>query len=536
MELKIIYQTSRSVVLEINDGGIFYTKASYSLKLNEIDYGITNRVITGIYQLKPDTEYTLCAWNGKEVGRISFTTLPESYTLNVKDFGAKGDGSSDDTCCIQAAIMACPKNARVYIPEGIYRITSIFLKNNLKIEISKNAVIKAFATRENRPVMPGLIQNYDETLEYNLGTWEGNPLTMFAGIIHGISIENVEIYGQGVIDGNAGSDNWWKNPKDKDVAWRPRTIFLQNCKNIVIEGICVQNSPSWTVHPYFCQNLKFIGMSIVNPKDSPNTDALDVESCRDVEIAGVYFSVGDDCIALKSGKIYMGSKYKIPSEKILIRQCCMRDGHGSITIGSEMAGGVKNVIVNNCLFLDTDRGLRIKTRRGRGKDAVIDSIIFDGIKMNGVMTPLVVNCFYFCDPDGHSSYVQMKDYYTVDDRTPEIRQLIFRNLECKNCHVAAVYIYGLPEKKIEEVTLENTYFEFTENSKLGIPAMMDDVEPVMKMGIFINNVKKLIMKNLEVKGQIGEEIVLTNVDQQLVSSVKQSCGEMCLDSCIAQKN
>lgn len=512
MELKIIYQTSRSAVVEINDGGIFHTKTSYSLKLNGMEYGTTDRVITGIYQLKPDTEYTLCVEDGKETDKITFTTLSESYTLNVKDFGAKGDGISDDTCCIQAAIMSCPEDGRVYIPEGTYRITCLFLKSNLKIEIGKGAILKAFTTRENRPIMPGQIQSYDETEEYNLGTWEGNPLTMFAGIIHGINIENIEIYGQGVIDGNAGSDNWWKNPKIKDIAWRPRTIFLQNCKNIVIEGIGVQNSPSWTVHPYFSENLKFIGMSITNPKDSPNTDALDVESCSDVEITGVYFSVGDDCIALKSGKIYMGAKYKIPSERITIRQCCMRDGHGSVTIGSEMAGGVKNVIVNECLFLDTDRGLRIKTRRGRGKDAVIDNIIFDRIKMNGVMTPLVVNCFYFCDPDGHSSYVQTKDSLPVDDRTPEIKQLIFRNLECENCHVAAVYIYGLPEKKIEEVTLENIHFEFAENSISGMPAMMDDLEPVSKMGISIDNVKRLTMKNVQVKGQSGKAIVLKNVD------------------------
>lgn len=515
MELKIIYQTSRSAVLEIIDGGIFHTQTPYSLQLNGKDCGTTDRIITGIYVLKPDTEYLLKVTSNEIHESITFTTLSESYTLNVKDFGAKGDGRNDDTCCIQATIMACPENGRVYLSEGIYRITSLFLKSNLRMEIGKGAVLKAFTGKENHPIMPGRIQNYAETEEYNLGTWEGNPLTMYAGIIHGMNVENVVIYGQGVIDGNAGYDNWWKNPKIKDIAWRPRTIYLQHCKNVVIEGIRVQNSPSWTVHPYFSENLKFIGMSIANPKDSPNTDAIDVESCKDVEITGVYFSVGDDCIALKSGKIYMGVKYKTPSENILIRQCCMKDGHGSVTIGSEMAGGVKKVSVRDCLFLDTDRGLRIKTRRGRGKDAVIDNIIFDHIKMDGVMTPLVVNCFYFCDPDGHSSYVQKKEAIPVDERTPEIKQLIFRNLECKNCHVAAVYIHGLPEKKIEEVVLENILFEFANNSESGMPAMIDDLDPVSKMGVFISNVEKLNMKNVQVKGQIGKEVTLKNVDNIL---------------------
>lgn len=168
---------------------------------------------------------------------------------------------------------------------------------------------------------------------------------------------------------------------------------------------------------------------------------------QNVEIVGVYFSLGDDCIAVKAGKIYMGAKYKRPCENLMIRQCCMRDGHGSVTIGSEMAGGVINLTVKDCLFINTDRGLRIKTRRGRGKDAIVDEILFDNIQMDQVMTPLVINCFYFCDPDGHIEYVRSKEALPVDERTPQIRSLVFKNIEAKNCHVAGAFFYGLPEKK-----------------------------------------------------------------------------------------
>ena len=115
---------------------------------------------------------------------------------------------------------------------------------------------------------------------------------------------------------------------------------------------------------------------MLGPKVSPNTDGLNPESCDDVEITGCLFSVGDDCIAVKAGKISVGAKYKVPSSNIRIRQCCMRDGHGSITLGSEMAAGIKNLQARQCVFLNTDRGLRIKTRRGRGKDAVIDWCLF----------------------------------------------------------------------------------------------------------------------------------------------------------------
>ena len=185
---------------------------------------------------------------------------------------------------------------------------------------------------------------------------------MFSGILTGIEAEDVVIYGSGRIEGNASADpdNWWYEPKKMRTAFRPRMIFLNRCKNISIQGITVQNSPSWNIHPYFSQDLKFVDLKVLNPKDSPNTDGLDPESCKNVEILGVYFSLGDDCIAIKSGKIYMGSKYRTPSENITIAQCCMRDGHGSITIGSEMAGGVKGLLVKDCRFLHTDRGLRIK--------------------------------------------------------------------------------------------------------------------------------------------------------------------------------
>ena len=507
MELKIILKTSRSVVFEIEDGDIFHTNTSYSLKIDGEDYGTTDKVITGLYHLKPDTSYQLSVEGNGQCKSITFTTLTESFSLSVKEFGAKGDGKSDDTCCIQAAIMACPENGRVYIPKGNYQITSLFLKSNLRIELEKGAILSGVTQRENHPIMPGRIENYEETKEYYLGTWEGNPLTMFSGIIHGINVKNVVIYGQGVIDGNGSYENWWKNPKEKNIAWRPRTIFLQGCSNVVIEGITRQNSPSWTVHPYFSNHIRFIGMSIINPKDSPNTDALDVESCSDVEITGVYFSVGDDCIALKSGKIYMGAKYKTPSKKITVRQCCMQDGHGAVTIGSEMAGGVIDLTVKDCLFLNTDRGLRIKTRRGRGRDAVIDQIVFDNIKMDGVMTPLVINCFYFCDPDGHTAYVQDKTPMPVDERTPEIKRLTFKNLECINCHVAAAYIYGLPEKKIQELQLENIQIKFAENANPGMPAMMDHLEPVSKMGAFIKNVQNLDITNVTIQGQTGPQFL-----------------------------
>ena len=153
------------------------------------------------------------------------------------------------------------------------------------------------------------------------------------------------------------------------------------------------------------KHLKFIDVKILNPANSHNTDGLDPESCQDVLVLGTYISVGDDCIAIKSGKIYMAQKEKTPTEDMTVRQCCMRDGHGAVTVGSEIAAGVKDVHIRDCMFMNTDRGLRVKTRRGRGKLSVLDDISFENIDMDNVMTPFVVNSFYFCDPDGKTEYV-----------------------------------------------------------------------------------------------------------------------------------
>lgn len=515
MNVKNIFQTARCVTLEIEDGTIFESDGLYRIYVDEVLYQETNRVISTIYGLLPDTAYTVHVEQNGICATLFVKTDYEYVTLNVRDFGARGDGCQDDTIFIQAAIMACPKDSRVLIPEGEYRVSTLFLKSDIRIELSEGAVLSAFTERAKFPVFQGLVQSYDESGEYNLGTWEGNPLPMYTAIITGVNVERVVLYGQGTIDGNANDnpDNWWYNPKVKKGAFRPRMIFLNHCRNVTIQGIRVQNSPSWNIHPYFSNHLRFLDLTVLNPKDSPNTDGLDPESCKDVEIAGVYFSLGDDCIALKSGKIYMGAKHRVPCEDVLVRQCCMRDGHGSITIGSEMAGGIRNLTVRDCLFLNTDRGLRIKTRRGRGNAAVIDGILFEHIRMDHVMTPFVINCFYFCDPDGHSEYVRTKEALPVDERTPEIRTLVFHNIEATNCHVAGAYFYGLPEQKIRKIMMEHIRITYARDAEPGTPAMMDGLDPVSRMGIYANNIEYLSLRDVKVEGQDGEAVMMEHIDR-----------------------
>ncbi len=515
MEIKPVYKNARAAVLEIADGGIFDTEAVYELFLNGRPAGSVNRVIHKLFGLEPDTDYLAeLKKGGQTLAAAEFRTDHEYVTLNVRDFGARGDGEHDDTLAIQSAIMGCPKEGRVLIPAGVYRFVCLFLKSNIAIELEKGAELSAFTEREKFPYYPGMIPATGGDGEYNLGTWEGEPARMFCGLITGTGVKNVDIYGEGTINGNAGPDNWWYQSKTMRTAWRPRMLFLNHCRKISVMGISVRNSPSWNIHPYFSKHLRFIGLEILSPKDSSNTDGVDPESCRDVELLGIRFSVGDDCIAVKSGKIYMGKTYKTPSENITIRQCSMNDGHGAVTLGSEMGAGIRNLTVSQCKFTDTDRGLRIKTRRGRGKDAVIDKVCFQNIVMDGVRTPFVVNSFYAMDSDGsgRTEYVQSREPQPADDSTPEIKSLIFRDIDAKNVHYAAAVLYGLPEKKIGLVEFDRVRVSYAENAGEGEPVMTGNPPVMRRAGIVASNIRELKLNDVEIRGQDGEMIVADGVD------------------------
>ena len=310
MKANVIFKTSRKFLLEWEDFGVFYTEKEYEVWLDDRFVLTGSRVIQTVSGLTPDTEYHVSLRCGGEIyAEFSVRTDYEFVTLNVRHFGAKGDGIHDDTLAIQAAIASCPKDGRVFIPEGTYLVTSLFLKSDFTLDIGKNAVLLGHAERERFGVLPGMIQSYDETAEYNLGSWEGNPLDIFTSMITGIHVSNVVITGEGILDGNATFQDWWEDDRAKIIAFRPRMVFLNHCDHVVLHGVTVQNSPSWNIHPYFSDDLRFLDLTILNPWDSPNTDGMDPESVNGLEIDGIYFSLGDDCIALKSGKYYLGHKY-----------------------------------------------------------------------------------------------------------------------------------------------------------------------------------------------------------------------------------
>ena len=513
MEMTKLFVSGRSAAFQLADGGLYNTTKPYTLKINGENWGVADTVITSIYGLWPDTEYVLQVMDGETVvAEDSFRTEEESFTLNVKRFGAVGDGVHDDTAAIQAAINCCPAKGRVLIPAGEYKVLPIFLKSHIRVEIAKGAALRLETDRSKFPIMPGIIESTDETDDLNLGSWEGNPLDTFASMIYGYEVEDVVIYGQGLLDGQADKSDWWVNPKIRRGAWRPRMFFIKNSKNVTVQGISFKNSPAWHLQPYFSRQMKFLNININAPSHSPNTDGFDAESCDDILLAGVHFSLGDDCIALKSGKLYMGQKFATPCSNVDIIHCLMENGHGGMTLGSEMAGGMKNITLRNCLMRNTDRGLRVKTRRGRGKDGVIDGILFDNVKMERVGTPFVVNCMYFCDPDGKSEYVQTREKQPVDERTPRIGTVAFRNVNATDVTCAG-YFLGLPEKPIEHVVMENVNISCAADAEPMQPAMACSVEWCSRKGVVAINVDKITMKNVSITGQDGVKLACEGVGE-----------------------
>lgn len=507
--LKTLFISSSSACFEWKNENPYYAEKEYTVFLNGKEVLTSDTNVFSLFGLTPDTEYKLtCSNDG--AGTVTFKTEMDTCVINVKDFGAIGDGLTDDTVAIQTAINCLPRGAKLYFPAGAYLSAPICLKSHMVLELSGGATLLGHTDTSKYPVIPGHTLDMQTGDEVEFGTWEGNSVVMHQALIFAQYAEDITIIGPGTVDGNAQNSIWWQNPKAP--IGRPRLLFFNRCNGVRVHGITAQNAASWQIHPYYSQNIDLLDISIFAPKDSPNTDAIDPEACDIVNIIGCKFSVGDDCIAIKSSKIDMAKKYKTPANRHTIRNCLMQFGHGAVTLGSEMSGGVTNLTVNKCVFRQTDRGLRIKTRRGRGKQAVIDGVLFENIKMEGVITPIAINMWYnCCDPDRFSEYVWSRESLPVDDRTPYLGEFTFRNMECLDCEAAACYCDGLPEQPIKSITFDNIRFTFTDEAKPFIPIMKNFAEPVCKMGMYLDNVETLILRNIEIEGHEGEKIIASNV-------------------------
>ncbi len=509
MKFHCLYVSSVSACFELENTSPYYAENTFDVNVNGAPAlkGVRTNVFS-LFELTPGTEYTVAVGEDS----LTVTTLTETGCVNVRDFGAAGDGIANDTAALQSAIHVCPAGGRVLVPAGTYLTGPLVLKSDMTLDLQKDAVLLGDPVEEHYPLLPGEIPDGRTGEAIQVSSWEGNPFRCRMSFLTAFHAKNIAIVGQGAIDGNAPNSTWWIDVKKRTIG-RPRLVFFNHCQHIAFHGITGRNSASWNFHPFFCKDVGFYNIAVEAPKDSPNTDGTDPESCDDVRFIGIRYSVGDDAIAIKSGKIYMGMKYQTPATNHLVRNCLMEYAHGAMVLGSEMAGGVRDITVSQCYFLHTDRGLRIKTRRGRGKYAVIDGVEFSNIRMDNVMAPLVMNMYYFCDPDGHEEIVWSKEPHPVDDTTPYLGRFVFKDMDCTDCEWAAGYFYGLTEQPIGSVTIENVNFTFREEAEAGYPAMMDFIDKECRRGLYFNGVKQVVLKNVTMSGQDGDRLITIRVDE-----------------------
>lgn len=506
IKLKVVSVLRRAAAFELENDAAYRAPEPFTVALNGEDRGTFDRNVFSLAGLEPGMcyELRLRTPSGAQ-GRCAFVTPRETALLNVQDFGAVGDGAADCTAALQAAISVCPPGGTVRVPAGDYLTYPLFLRSDVLLYLERGARLLGGPDRRRYPVLPGMVQNSDGT-ETSYGTWEGNPLDCYASLLTAVDAKNVAVAGEGTVDGNAAAADWWQDPKRRRGAWRPRTLFFNRCRSVTLLGVTVCNSPSWTIHPYYCDGVDVLDVTVHNDPTSPNTDGCDPESCANVRILGTRISVGDDCIAIKSGKYYMGLVHPAPSRRIIVRNCLLERGHGAVVVGSEIAAGASDLTIERCQMRGTDRGLRVKTRRGRGEGSVITGIVCAHIRMEDVKTPFVVNMFYFCDPDGHSDYVRCRQPLPVDELTPCVGTLELSDITCTGCEYAGGYLCGLPERPVGSVTMEDVCFTFRPDAGAGHPAMMDDTEPVSRLGLWAMNVAVLTLHNVRFTGCQGEPV------------------------------
>ena len=381
---------------------------------------------------------------------IAFAALAataQAATLcNVHAYGAAGDGRTKDTLAIQKAIDECSAKGggTVLFPAGTYVSAPIRIKSNVTLHLDKNATLLGSPDHAD----------YPEKVEFH--TPDRQPL------VGAENAANIAIEGEGTIDGNGQS--WWDEAvKIHDhgvlgVHPRPKLIILDHSKNIRIEGITIQNSPMWQLVPYYSQNIVIRNVRILAPQHSPNTDAIDPFSSSDIVIDHVFASIGDDNIAIKSGPINSPGP-DAPSKNIVIRDCVFEHGHG-LSIGSEIAGGVQNVVAERITFRGTDNGIRVKANRDRG-NADIGNFVFRDITMTDVKNDIIISEYYpKIAPEGPV------DAAPIGRLTPVFHDIVLENVTATGDTDAGA-IYGLPESPIKNVTLKHIHIQSAKPLKIG---------------------------------------------------------------------
>jgi polygalacturonase len=339
----------------------------------------------------------------------------------VRQFGAKGNGATNDAVAIQKAIDDCSGTHQgiVLLDGGIVYVSSpLVLKSHMTLRIAQGTTLAGSTDHAD----------YPDKEEFK---GKGKQALLTA-----TNAEDVTIDGTGVIDGRG--ESWWDNPHDP----RPRLIVFDHCKHVRMSGVTVENSPMWQIVPYYSDDLTFTNMKVLAPKYSHNTDGIDPFSSSNIVIDHLTIDTGDDNVAIRSGQPDSPGP-DAPSRHIAITDSTFLHGHG-LSIGSEIAGGVQDVRAERIHFKGTDQGVRVKSNRDRG-NAAISHFVFRDMTMEDVRTPILISEFYPKVPETISEE-------KVTRLTPFFDDITIENVTATGARQAAL-IVGLPESPIRNLKL-----------------------------------------------------------------------------------
>lgn len=466
-----------------------------------------------------------------QMPRVQEPVIPPN-TVAITDFGAISGGQALCTRAFADAIEAVSKKGggKVIIPRGLWLTGPITLKSNIELYCELGALV-VFSTDKN--LYPLIETNF-----------EGFNTYRSMSPVNGRNLENIAITGKGIFDGsgevwrsvkkekltesqwkklvasgglvNQNGKTWYPSqqfidgekvaemnvPRNlkakaefeqvKDFL-RPVMISLVSCKKVLIDGPTFQNSPAWCIHPLLCEDFILRNTTVRNPWYSQNGDGIDIESCKNSIIHDSNFDVGDDAICIKSGKDKEGRDRGIPNENLIVKNCIVYHGHGGVTVGSEMSGGVRNLHVSNCTFLGTDVGLRFKSNRGRG--GVVENIYISDVEMINIPTQAISFNLYYSGRSASEDF-EAGDNGTavkllpVTEETPQFKNIFIHDVNCKGAY-QGIFLQGLPEMMLENVRLENIQME-------------------ADFGLICSDAKNIKIKNLTFKTKNTPAIDLKN--------------------------
>ena len=419
------------------------------------------------------------------------TPVFQNKVFNILDFGARPDGIFDNTVAIKKAIEKCTKKGGgvVLVPAGKYFTGPIHLDNNVNLHLAEGAEI-LFNTD---PAVFPIVHT----------TFEGTECMNYSPLIYAYNKQNVAVTGKGTLNGQGSNEKWWpwcssarygwKNdtPNQKEDVYklmdladknvpvserifgkghylRPNFIEFFECKTVLIQGVQIVNTPFWVIHPMKSVNVIVDGVSIKS--HGPNNDGCDPEYSKNVWIKNTTFDTGDDCIAIKSGRDNDGRRVAIKSENIIVQDCKMYDGHGGVTIGSEISAGVSNVYVENCVMdsPELDRAIRIKSNSRRG--GLVENVFVRNNKVGEVKESVLgIDLHYGVHGNQTGTFM------------PQVQNIFIENTTVKNGG-----LYGILAKGHKGFPIKNIRFQDVVIEKVETDYLIENVEGVKLVNTYIN--------------------------------------------------